>query len=83
MGGIALLIAAGCLPLLTACTGHGASAVNEGAVSGSLLRVGGPSPGAPVALTGQVVAPGGLRSPDRGPRPRCGSPEAARAWNPA
>jgi hypothetical protein len=56
MGGIALLVAAVGLPLLAACTGHGTSAVNAGAVSGSLLRVGGPSPGAPVPLTGQVVA---------------------------
>ena len=55
-GGIALLIAAAGLPLLAACTGHGTSAVNAGAVSGSLLRVGGPSPGSPVPLTGQVVA---------------------------
>jgi hypothetical protein len=56
MGGLALLVAAGGMPLLAACTGHGTSAVNAGAVSGSLLRVGGPSPGAPVPLTGQVVA---------------------------
>jgi hypothetical protein len=56
MGGIALLTAAGCLPLLTACTGHGTGAASAGAVSGSLLRVGGPSPGAAVPLTGQVVA---------------------------
>ena len=57
-GGIALPIAAGCLPLLAACTGHGTGAVNvaPGAVSGSLLRVGGPAPGAPVPVPGQIVA---------------------------
>jgi hypothetical protein len=54
MAGFASLIA--CLPLLAACTGNGNGAVGGGAVSGSLLRVGGPSPGAAVALSGQVVA---------------------------
>jgi hypothetical protein len=52
--GIAVLIA--CLPPLAACTGNGSGAAGGGAVSGSLLRVGGPSPGAAVALSGQVVA---------------------------
>jgi hypothetical protein len=58
LGGIALLVGAGCLTLLAACTGHGTVAVTvvPGAVSGSLLRVGGPSPGAAVPLPGQVVA---------------------------
>ena len=58
MSGIALLTTGGCLLLLAACTGHGTVAGNAvpGAVSGSLLRVGGPAPGAPVPLTGQVVA---------------------------
>ncbi len=56
MGGIALLITAGCLPLLAACSGQGTTAVNAGVLSGSLLRVGGPSPGAAVPLAGQVVA---------------------------
>jgi hypothetical protein len=58
LGGVALLITAGCLPLLAACTGHGTGAVSvvPGAVTGSLLRVGGPAPGAPVPLPGQVVA---------------------------
>ena len=49
------VLAAGVAMFLAACGGQ-ATVTSDGIVTGQLIRVGGPAPGAPVALFGQIEA---------------------------
>lgn len=49
------VLTAGVAVLLAACGGR-ATVTSDGIVTGQLIRVGGPAPGAPLALFGQIEA---------------------------